>query len=235
MKGEWISIAAQDGGTFRAYMAKPRVGSGPGIILLHEAFGVNDYIRSVADYFAEEGYVVVAPDLLWRIKPGIELGYEEGDRKAASAINEQFDPQLAVRDIAATVSAMRALPFCKGKIAGLGFSLGGKLVVMAAAGKLIDCGVSYYGVGLEKLTRELSVLGVPLAFHCAENDKFVAPETVGAIRKATENSAYAEVYVYPGADHGFSCRSRAEYDRACATTAHSRTIALFRRVMGPYF
>lgn len=235
MKGEWVMITAQDGGTFRAYLGKPRTGSGPGIILFQEIFGVNEYIRSIADYFAEEGYVVIAPDLFWRIEPGVEFGYEDADLKAAFAIYDKFDPQLAVRDIAATVSALRALPFCKGKIGGLGFCLGGKLVVMTAAQKLIECGVSYYGVGIEKLTKELGALDIPLVFHCAENDKFVPPEAVKAIRNATESRPGVEIWVYPGADHGFSSPKRANYDRASAAAAHSRTIALFRRVMGPYF
>src|SRR3984957_14879147 len=79
MAGQWIDIAARDGGTFKAYLTVPASGSGPGILLLQEIFGVNKSMREVADYYAEEGYVVLAPDLFWRLEPGIELGYSEAD------------------------------------------------------------------------------------------------------------------------------------------------------------
>src|SRR4030088_2353150 len=75
--GQWIDIAAADGGTFKGYLTVPASGSGPGILLLQEIFGVNSSMREVADYYAEEGYVVLAPDLFWRLEPGIELGYSE--------------------------------------------------------------------------------------------------------------------------------------------------------------
>lgn len=79
MAGQWVDIAAADGGTFKGYLAVPASGSGPGIVLLQEIFGVNASMRAVADYYAEEGYVVLAPDLFWRFEPGIELGYGEAD------------------------------------------------------------------------------------------------------------------------------------------------------------
>ena len=78
MAGRYITVKTKDGGSFKAYLAAPEKGSGPGIVLLQEIFGINAYIRGVADYYAEEGYVVLAPDLFWRIEPGIELGFTEG-------------------------------------------------------------------------------------------------------------------------------------------------------------
>ena len=92
MAGQWIEISAADGsGTFRGYLASPASGKGPAIVLCQEIFGINEYIRDVADYYAEEGYVVLAPDLFWRIKPGIELGYSEQDWKQAFGLFEKFD------------------------------------------------------------------------------------------------------------------------------------------------
>ena len=78
MTGKTIAIKSHDGGTFGAYMAMPAAGSGPGLVVLQEIFGVNGHIRAVADRWAEEGYVVLAPDLFWRLKPGVELGLESG-------------------------------------------------------------------------------------------------------------------------------------------------------------
>jgi carboxymethylenebutenolidase len=79
MSGTMISIAAADGGTFNGYLAIPEIGSGPGLLLLEETFGINEHIRELADYYAEEGYVVLAPDLFWRLQPGLQLGYSEDD------------------------------------------------------------------------------------------------------------------------------------------------------------
>ena len=108
MTGRYITVRAKDGGSFRAYLATPEKGSGPGIVLLQEIFGINSYIRNVADYYAEEGYVVLAPDLFWRIEPGIELGFSGADRERAFELYGKFNVDLAVEDIAATVSTLRA-------------------------------------------------------------------------------------------------------------------------------
>src|SRR4029077_7173684 len=117
MKGTYITVAANDGGSFKAYLAKPDKGSGPGIVLLQEIFGINQYIRDVADYYAEEGYVVLAPDLFWRLEPGVEL--DESGFEKAFALYQKFDVPMAVEDIVATVAALRAQPACKGKIGAL--------------------------------------------------------------------------------------------------------------------
>ena len=106
MKGTYITVTAKDGGSFKAYLAKPEKGSGPGIVLLQEIFGVNQYIRDVADYYAEEGYVVLAPDLFWRLEPGVELSEAEFDK--AFGLYQKFDVPKAVEDIAASVAALRA-------------------------------------------------------------------------------------------------------------------------------
>ena len=110
MAGSFIEVVAQDGGRFNAYVARPAQGSGPGLVLLQEIFGVNESMKSTADRYAEEGYVVLVPDLFWRIKPGIDLGYGDADMQQALGYLGQFDTDLAVDDIAATVAALRALP-----------------------------------------------------------------------------------------------------------------------------
>jgi carboxymethylenebutenolidase len=89
MKGTYVTIAAKDGGSFKAYLAKPEKGSGPGVVLLQEIFGINQYVRDVADYYAEEGYVVIAPDLFWRLEPGVELN--ESQFEKAFGLYQKFD------------------------------------------------------------------------------------------------------------------------------------------------
>jgi carboxymethylenebutenolidase len=235
MAGRYITVKAKDGGSFRAYLATPEKGSGPGIVLLQEIFGINAYIRSVADDYAEEGYVVLAPDLFWRIEPGIELGFSEDDRKKAFACLEKFDVDKSVEDIGATVAALRALPECKGKIGALGFCLGGRLAYLSAARLGVDCAVSYYGVGIEKALNEAAKIKCPMVLHVAENDKWTPPEVVNAIKGTFEGRSEVEIYVYPGVDHAFARKGGSNFDKPAAMMAHSRSIALFRKVLGPVF
>jgi len=108
--GQWIDIAAADGGSFKGYLTVPASGSGPGILLLQEIFGVNSSMRDVADYYAEEGYVVLAPDLFWRMEPGIELGYSEADFNKAFGYYQRFDANQSIKDAADALKVLRARP-----------------------------------------------------------------------------------------------------------------------------
>ncbi len=231
MAGSSISIQAPDG-TFHAYLAVPEAGSGPGIVLLQEIFGVNTNMRAVADLYAEEGYTVLAPDLFWRIEPGVELGWSEADLQKAFALRATFDVAAALSDIRVTVDALRAHPACTGQVGALGFCLGGLLASLAAAHCGVDCAVGYYGVGLEKHLDVLAAASVPLTLHFGTEDDHVPPDALSAIRAGLPR---AEIFTYPGAGHGFASQGRASFDKAATLMAHSRSIALFRRVMGPHY
>jgi len=233
MAGRYITVTAKDSGSFKAYLATPAKGSGPGIVLLQEIFGVNAYIRQVADYYAEEGYVVLAPDLFWRIKPGIELGFSDAERQQAFAYREKFDVEKSVDDIGATIAALKSLPEMKGKVGAIGFCLGGLLAYLSAARLGIDCAVSYYGVGIEKVLSEAGKIRCSMVLHIAEKDKWTPPEVVNAIKGAFEGRPEFEIYIYPGVDHAFSRTGGSNFDKPAAMMAHSRSIALFRKVLGP--
>ncbi len=118
-------------------------------MLCQEIFGINDYVREVADLYAEEGYVVLAPDLFWRMEPGVDLGYSPEDWQRAFGFFQKFDIDAGVADVTASVKALRAHPACTGKVGALGFCLGGKLAYLAAAHSGVDAAVGYYGVGIE--------------------------------------------------------------------------------------
>src|SRR5258708_37940608 len=113
---KFIDIAAADGDSFRAYLAVPDAGSGPGLVLIQEIFGVNRHMRDVADLYAVEGYVVLCPDLFWRIEKGIELGQSESDFQKAFALYQKFNVGRGVEDISATVKPLRGLGQCTGKV-----------------------------------------------------------------------------------------------------------------------
>ena len=219
--GQWIEIKAADGGTFRGYLAVPKAGKGPGIVLCQEIFGINAYIREVADYYAEEGYVVLAPDLFWRLEKDVELGYTDTDK--------------GMDDITAAVRTLRARPEVAGKVGALGFCLGGRLAYLAAARSGVDCAVGYYGVTIDQYLNEAAKIKVPMVLHFASEDTYAPPEAVEKIRSALKDHSGMEIYVYPGVDHAFARTGGMHYDRPAHMMAHSRSIALFRKVMGPHY
>ena len=231
---EWVEVKT-DGGSFQAYLARPEKGSGPGLIVCHEIFGVTAAMRRVADLYAEEGYTVIVPDLFWRVRPRIELGYTGPDRDEGLRLGRELDPDKAVGDIAAARKFLATHPACKGRVGAIGFCLGGKLAPLAAARGIVDCAIAYYGVGLDAVMKELAATKAPLVFHFAGEDKHVPMTTVEALRSAFAGSELAEIYVYPGADHGFNSPDRPAYHKPSVGLAHSRSIALLRRVMGPHY
>ncbi len=233
MKGQWMTIATADGGSCRGYLSLPRQGSGPGLVLCQEIFGVTAGIRELADLYAEEGYVVLAPDLFWRLQPGLELG--ESDVQQAMGYAQRFDARLGVQDIAASVAALRDQPACKGRIGVLGHCLGGRLAVLAAASGAVDCAVSYYGVGIDAVLGQVADVKVPMVMHFAGADRLVRPEAVEKIREHFAARHDVEVYVYPGVDHAFASPGRSSFDKQASDMAHTRSLALLRRVMGPHY
>ncbi len=234
MSGDYISIAAEDGGSFQGYLAVPAAGHGPGVLVLQEIFGVNANIRAIADLYAEEGYVALAPDVFWRQEPGVDLGYTGADREHALALMRRFKPEQGVRDLAVAITALRAHPACTGKVAALGFCLGGTLAYAAALAGA-DCVVSYYGGGIDKRLDRAKDITVPMVFHFGTEDHSIPPAAVERIRTAFAGRDDVEIYVYPGAGHGFACSRRASYHKPATMMAHSRSLALLRRVLGPRY
>src|SRR5258708_1988575 len=189
-------------------------------------------MREVAEYYAEEGYVVLVPDLFWRLEPGIDI--DDSQMEKAFALYQKFDVAKSVDDITASVAALKALPEMKGKVGALGFCLGGKLAYLAAAHSGVDCAVSYYGVGIEQDLALAPKIKCPLVMHFASEDKYAPPEAVEKIRAAFKGRSDVEIYIYPGVDHAFSRTGGHAFDKPAALMAHSRSIALFHRVMGPH-
>ena len=240
MAGKFIDIKAKDGGTFKGYLAMPEAGDGPGLMILQEIFGVNSAIRATCDYFAEEGYVVLAPDMFWRLEPGVELGYSEAEFGKAFGYYEKFDFAKAVEDMQATVEHLRLMPEVKGlhdkkQVASLGYCLGGALSYQAAAHCGVDAAVSYYGVAIEKQLGLKDNIKCPMLLHFGGADEHVPMEGVDQIKAAFEDRDDVLINVYEGAPHAFANRFRETYDKLAAGMAHSRTIALLRSVMGPKY
>ncbi|HKD65582.1 MAG TPA: dienelactone hydrolase family protein [Candidatus Binataceae bacterium] len=235
MAGTTLRITASDGGVFEGYLALPAAGSGPGLVLAQEIFGINRHMREVADLYAEEGYAVLAPDLFWRLAAGIELGYEGVDLERAFSFHERFGIGQGVHDINDAIRTLRGRPECNGKVGVLGFGLGGRLAYLAAARLKIDVAVSYYGMELEEHLEEARSVHCPIIFHFGAEDGYTPTAAREAVRRAFAARDDAEIYVYAGADHGFNNPSRGAFNKSAAALAHSRTIGLLHRVVGPRF
>lgn len=219
----WIDIDAADG-RFGAYLALPRGGKGPGIVLLQEIFGVNAHIRSVAEQYAADGYVVLAPDLFWRSGPRIELGYDEAGWKRAVELMNATDVAKARSDIALTVAALRAQPGVEGKMAALGFCFGGKLSYLTAADGLVDAAVAYYGGGIQNHLDLADQINVPLLMHFGGKDAHIPAAAVKSIAERYADRPEVEIHLYPEAEHGFNCSHRDSYRQRSAAEAHGNSL-----------
>jgi carboxymethylenebutenolidase len=221
VKTHWIDIAPG----FAGYLALPPAGHGPGLVLFQEIFGVNAHIRAVAEQYALDGFVVLAPDVFWRQAPRVELGYEGAERERARALMQALAPADALVDIAAAVDALRARPEAAGrKLGAIGYCMGGRFAYLAAATTAIDAAVPFYGGGIHGQLERAAAIRCPLQFHYAEIDEHIPLDAVQRVREAMAGKT-AEVHVYPGAHHGFNCWARASYHAPSAALAHGRATA----------
>lgn len=225
MTSQMIDIANQDGTSFPAYLSLPPTGSGPGIVLIQEIFGVNAHIRAVADQYALDGYVVIAPDLFWRQTPGVELGYGEADFQTALSMMQKLDFSLAVEDLTRTVQLLRTRPECTGKVASLGFCMGGLLSYLSAVSAGVDAAICYYPGSIDQHLEKASRVTCPLLIHFAEKDHYISSAAVSAVQHAFKNVGHATINVYPGVDHGFNCWERPAYNQQISARAHGASLA----------
>jgi carboxymethylenebutenolidase len=236
MKGtassQWIELAAPDGGGFKAFLALPPAPKGPGILLLQEIFGVNRHIRAVAEQYAMVGFVVLAPDVFWRQQAGLDIGYGAADVEHGRALKQQLDLAQATGDLAAAAGALRARPECTGRIASLGYCMGGMLSFLCAAEAAVDAAVCYYGSGIDSRTAQLACIRCPMLMHFAAQDELIPVQAVDRIREALKEHADAAIHLYPGVGHGFNCWDRAAYHAMSAALARGRTLQFLSTRLG---
>ena len=222
-----ISITGPDG-SFSAYLAVPQSGSGAGVLMIQEIFGVNQDMRDHCDARAAEGYFSLCPDLFWRQKPGIQLtDQSEGEWAQAVELYQALDVPKAVEDLKTSLDYLRELDGCTGKVGAMGFCLGGYLTFLMATQSDTDCNSGYYGVGIETRLGESSQITRPTLLHIAEEDKFVPPPTQAQIKDGLADNALVTLHSYPGMDHAFARHGGTHYDADAARLANERTAALF--------
>jgi len=226
--GQFIDLTAKDGFTFPAYVAEPAGQPKGAIVVLQEIFGVNSHIRSVADGYAADGYLAVAPSTFHRAKPGVELGYTGDDMQAGMALKAAVEALPApgvLQDVQAAVDYAAK----SGKVGIVGYCWGGLLTWRAAAEVAgIAAAAPYYGGGMTAPEESARTPKVPVLAHFGSKDHWISLESVEAFKKAHPE---VEVHVYE-ADHGFNCDQRGSYDAAAAKLARERTLAFFAAHVG---
>lgn len=224
MTSRQIKIDSAECGDFNGYLALPPAGHGPAILLIQEIFGVNDHIRAVADQYALDGFVVLAPDVFWRAEAGLNLGYDEAGFKKGLGLMQGMDFNQAVKDLVTAAGVLKVLPEVKGKLASLGYCMGGFLSYLVAAQGAVDAAVCYYGGGIHGALDQAAKIDQPILMHFAEKDGYIPAEAVESVRQAFKGRSNASIHTYPEVDHGFNCWARAMYNQKASALAHGRTL-----------
>jgi len=212
------------GGTFGAYIARPKTPPAPAVVVLQELFGVNADIRKTCDELAEQGFIAVAPDLFWRQEPGVDLSVtSEPDWQHGLRLYQAYDRGAGVGDVKDTVDVAAKLAGCTGKVAVLGYCLGALMTFLTAARHNIDAAIAYHGSDTEKYLDEVKGLSAPLLMHVGEEDEFISKPAQSEIKAALASKPNATVHSYPGQRHAFARHNGAHYDAVAAALANGRT------------
>ena len=221
--GQNVKLKASDGFESGGYRADPAGAAKGAIVVIQEIFGVNHHIRAVCDRIAAEGYVAIAPSIFDRIEPNFQSGYSPDEVAVARKFVANPDWAAMLLDTQAAIDAVKGA----GPVGIIGFCLGGS-IAYAAATKLtgLSAAVGYYGGAVVRFADDRPK--VPTQLHFGEKDTGIPLTDVETIKAKRPE---VEVYVYPGAQHGFSCDERASYDKASADIAWPRSMAFFAKHM----
>lgn len=230
------TITAGDEQRFDGHLALPTAGHGPGLLLIQEIFGVNDYVKDVANRLAGLGYVVLAPDVFWRQEPGFSLDSSaEANIEPAAEVASAWDPELGLSDLEAALTHLTGLSEVTGAVGVIGFCFGGTQAFRLASKLSPACAVSYYGSGVPDLLDDVHEITCPTLFHFGDSDPFIPNDNVAAIRTAAADNHHVVVHVHPGGGHAFDNHLAPHFSQPdIAATAWSQTGAfLFIHLGGP--
>jgi carboxymethylenebutenolidase len=217
-----IDLKATDGHQFRAYLAKPSGAARGAIVVIQEIFGVNSHIRSVADGYARDGYLAIAPALFDRVERNVELKYEGPDLEKGMKIAKEISMENALLDVGASMT--HAAQETVGLKTGvLGFCWGGTLAWLSATRLSPAAAVGYYGGQISKYAQEMPTC--PVLLHFGEKDAHIPPSEIDKIRKAHPD---LPIFTYD-AGHGFNCDQRKDFNSEATAIARQRTLDFFNK------
>lgn len=229
MTGQDIRITGP-AGDFSAYLATPEGGTGPGVVVLQEIFGVNHVMREMCDRLASQGFVAVCPDLFWRVEPSVDITDKtQAELDKAFDLMGRFDANTGIEDVQATIDHLRTLDGCNGKVGAIGFCLGGLLAYLTAARTDSDATVGYYGVNIASHLDEAGRISRPLMLHIAGRDQFVPPEAQAAMHAGLDPHRQVTLHDYPDDEHAFSRIEGKHYNPESARLADGRTLDFLKK------
>jgi carboxymethylenebutenolidase len=225
--GDWVEVQGPDG-AFKAYVARPSGTPKGAVVAIQEIFGVNAVMRGKADWLAREGFLAVAPDLFWRIKPGIDItDQSEAEWKQAIDYMNQLDKNASVKDVQATLTWARGQGVSKA--GALGYCMGGYIAFLAACRTDTDATVCYHGGGIHTALGEAGAIKKPVMLHNPMKDSFIPREALDTIRETLKSNPLVTVHEYAEQDHAFTREGGAHYDEAAKQLADGRTIAFLNQ------
>jgi carboxymethylenebutenolidase len=219
---ENVKLKANDGHELDAYVARPNGTPIAGLVVIQEAFGVNSHIRSVADGYARDGFLAIAPAMYDRIDRGVELGYTGDDMQKGIALARQTNPDTAVKDMDAALQYLREQKVSKSGV--IGYCFGGTMAWLAATRLNIGTAVGYYGGNIGRFAQETP--RCPVMLHFGKLDKHIPKEEIDKVQAQHPD---VQVFWYENADHGFNCNDRASYNPEAAKLARERSLALLKQ------
>jgi carboxymethylenebutenolidase len=228
---EWVKLTASDGHELSAYVAHPATAPIGALVVIQEIFGVNEHIRSVADGYAKDGFLVIAPALFDRFEKGVELKYDGSDMQKAFELYGKLKPELALKDVAAAFHHVKD----EGKAVGvIGYCYGGFMSWLSATRGETEkmqpaCAVGYYAGGIGNVATEEP--SCPVMLHFGANDSHIGPEQIEAVRAAHgshDEGDEVKIFVYDGAEHGFNCDMRGSYNPEAAKLARERSLEFLK-------
>jgi carboxymethylenebutenolidase len=214
-----------------AHVVVPESGSGPGIVLLMEIFGVGPYIKKAAERLAGLGYTVLAPDLYWRIAPGAAPAHDEDGLREAFGLVQRLDVPTAVADAVDALAYLRSMPETRGRAGVLGFCLGGTLAYLVAANGDPDVAVAYYGSGIHDALAQGETITCPLLLHYGGRDEYIPGDKIALVREAFADREGVELHVHD-AGHAFdNSEAPMFHDPAASAAAWEQTAAFLKRTL----
>ena len=201
----------------------------PGILLLQEIFGLNASMRAIAEGFRTQGFDVFAPDLFWRQEPGVELDPTSAEGRArAETLMKGLDEHQALADIEQSVGRLKALDTASGKVAAVGYCLGGRLAYLTAAAGLVDAAVSYYGVAIHRSLNLAAKVTVPFLMHIARKDHLCDEQAQQDLHDAFDAKGNVTLHTYPDVGHAFARPNSPLWNEEAATKANTLTANFLR-------
>jgi carboxymethylenebutenolidase len=224
-----VSVSAA-GGQMPCFLARPEGGGEvPGVIVVMEAFGLNDHIKDVAKRLAAEGYAALAPDMYYR-EQGAVVGYD--NLPEAIRLMTGLTDENIVKDMDAALSHLKSRDYVRGDRIGVtGFCMGGRITFLSACQLSgVTAAAPFYGGGIGGLLGLADRIRCPLLLFFGDQDPFIPNEEVEQIKsRLGELQKDAEIKVYAGAPHGFFCNERDSYRADAAKDAWERLLKFFAK------